>query len=61
MQDVDRCLVAADNLRKVMKGEMNLDAWNAAEFEFQKAREWRSFKDCEDPGKMREAADYTDE
>eukprot|EP00969_Alexandrium_andersonii_P086028 3792653-Alexandrium_andersonii.AAC.1 len=61
MWDVDRCIKAADNLRKVMSGEWDLDAWNEAEAQFDKAREWRSFKDCENPGKMREAADYTDE
>eukprot|EP00969_Alexandrium_andersonii_P306364 13543717-Alexandrium_andersonii.AAC.1 len=61
MWDVDRCITAAANLRKVMAGEWDLAAWDAAEDEFDKAHEWRSFKDCENPGKMREAADYTDE
>eukprot|EP00969_Alexandrium_andersonii_P137731 6091045-Alexandrium_andersonii.AAC.1 len=43
MTDVDRCVVAAANLRKVITGEMDLGKWSEAEEEFGAAQGWRSF------------------
>eukprot|EP00969_Alexandrium_andersonii_P285796 12635308-Alexandrium_andersonii.AAC.1 len=61
MTQVDRCVVAAENLKKVVAGEMDLAAWNEAEEEFERTHEWKSFATCDDPAEMREAADYKDE
>eukprot|EP00969_Alexandrium_andersonii_P058286 2567277-Alexandrium_andersonii.AAC.1 len=59
--DIDRCGVAAAQLRLVLAGELSLTEWNKAEEVFGAEQGWRSFAARCDPAGWLVAETYTDE